>query len=79
MQVPDDILHNDALNEAAAVLPANYSFEVDCLLFTSSYNSHSECPFAMMPIMLTPAPAYSIRRTAEVSNNAICTGFWELS
>ncbi|CAK0783436.1 hypothetical protein CVIRNUC_006635 [Coccomyxa viridis] len=27
-QVPDDILHNDALNEAAAVLPANYSFEI---------------------------------------------------
>lgn len=28
MQVPDDILHNEALNEAIAVLPANYNFEV---------------------------------------------------
>ena len=39
MQVPDDILHNDALNEAAAVLPANYSFEVACLSLTSSANT----------------------------------------
>ncbi|GIL65397.1 hypothetical protein Vafri_19153 [Volvox africanus] len=27
-QVPDDILHNDQLNEAIAVLPANYNFEI---------------------------------------------------
>ncbi|PNH00630.1 Diphthamide biosynthesis protein 1, partial [Tetrabaena socialis] len=27
-QVPDDILHNDQLNEAVAVLPANYNFEI---------------------------------------------------
>lgn len=27
-QVPDDILHNEALNAAIAVLPANYNFEV---------------------------------------------------
>lgn len=27
-QVPDDILHNAALNAAAAVLPANYNFEI---------------------------------------------------
>jgi 2-(3-amino-3-carboxypropyl)histidine synthase len=26
--VPDDILHNEALNEAVAVLPANYNFEI---------------------------------------------------
>ena len=26
--VPDDILHDAALNAAAAVLPSNYSFEV---------------------------------------------------
>ena len=39
MQVPDDILHNDALNEAAAVLPANYSFEVACLFLTPSANT----------------------------------------
>ena len=33
-QVPDDILQSDALNEAVAVLPANYNFEVTvlCLL-----------------------------------------------
>ena len=30
-QVPDDILHNEALNEAIAVLPANYNFEVGAL------------------------------------------------
>ena len=28
LQVPDEILHHDALNAAIAVLPANYSFEV---------------------------------------------------
>lgn len=28
LQVPDEILLNDALNSAIAVLPANYSFEV---------------------------------------------------
>ena len=28
LQVPDEILLNEALNEAIAVLPANYSFEV---------------------------------------------------
>lgn len=27
-QVPDDILHNQALNDAIAILPANYNFEV---------------------------------------------------
>ncbi|KAG2426141.1 hypothetical protein HYH02_014856 [Chlamydomonas schloesseri] len=27
-QVPDDILHNDQLNEAIRVLPANYNFEI---------------------------------------------------
>lgn len=27
-QVPDDILHNKALNAAIAILPANYNFEV---------------------------------------------------
>jgi hypothetical protein len=27
-QVPDDILHDAALNEAMAVLPANYNFEI---------------------------------------------------
>ncbi|GLC65677.1 hypothetical protein PLESTF_000328000 [Pleodorina starrii] len=27
-QVPDDILHNAALNEAISVLPANYNFEI---------------------------------------------------
>ena len=26
--VPDDILHDAALNAAAAVLPSNYSFEI---------------------------------------------------
>ena len=26
-QVPDDILHNQALNDAIAILPANYNFE----------------------------------------------------
>lgn len=26
--MPDDILHNEALNEAVAVLPANYNFEI---------------------------------------------------
>ena len=31
MQVPDDILHNEALNEAIAILPANYNFEVSIL------------------------------------------------
>ena len=28
MQVPDDILHNEDLNKAISVLPANYNFEV---------------------------------------------------
>jgi 2-(3-amino-3-carboxypropyl)histidine synthase len=28
LQVPDGILHDEALNEAIAVLPANYNFEV---------------------------------------------------
>ena len=28
LQVPDDILHNKALNDAIAILPANYNFEV---------------------------------------------------
>ena len=28
MQIPDDILLNEDLNAAIAVLPANYSFEV---------------------------------------------------
>ena len=28
IQVPDEILLNEALNSAIAVLPANYSFEV---------------------------------------------------
>lgn len=27
-QVPDDILHNARLNDAIAVLPANYNFEI---------------------------------------------------
>jgi 2-(3-amino-3-carboxypropyl)histidine synthase len=27
-QVPDDILHDVALNEAIAVLPSNYNFEI---------------------------------------------------
>ncbi len=27
-QVPDDILHNEQLNEAIGVLPANYNFEI---------------------------------------------------
>lgn len=31
LQVPDSILHNGSLNDAIAVLPANYSFEVGCL------------------------------------------------
>ena len=39
MQVPDDILHNAALNEAAAVLPTNYSFEVAGLFLIFFYNS----------------------------------------
>ena len=28
VQVPDDILHDEALNEAISLLPANYNFEV---------------------------------------------------
>ena len=28
LQVPDVILHNKALNDAIAILPANYNFEV---------------------------------------------------
>ena len=28
VQVPDEVLHDDALNEAISVLPANYNFEV---------------------------------------------------
>jgi 2-(3-amino-3-carboxypropyl)histidine synthase len=28
LQVPDDILHDEALNEAISLLPANYNFEV---------------------------------------------------
>lgn len=28
MQIPDDILHNEALNEAISILPQNYNFEV---------------------------------------------------
>ena len=35
-QVPDDILHNDALNEAVAVLPANYNFEVSAFACSRS-------------------------------------------
>lgn len=27
-QIPDDILHDEALNAAIAVLPANYNFEL---------------------------------------------------
>jgi hypothetical protein len=28
VQVPDEVVHDEALNEAISVLPANYNFEV---------------------------------------------------
>ena len=30
LQVPDSVLHDEALNQAVSVLPANYNFEVNC-------------------------------------------------
>ena len=28
--MPDSVLHDEALNQALSVLPANYNFEVNC-------------------------------------------------
>ena len=39
-QVPDEILHDKALNDAVGVLPANYSFEVGARLSSHVCTGH---------------------------------------
>lgn len=60
-QVPDDILHDEALNVAIAVLPHNYNFEVpDCFEISNS----SDWPCLTLPCCL---PSSAAQRNACTS------------
>ena len=72
LQVPDELLHNEALNSAIGVLPANYSFEVGQRLCgaCSCCFGDMQSPGSMLTACMCPAdPQDHLEDTAAQSTH----------
>ena len=54
LQVPDVVLHNEALNEAIAVLPANYNFEASVSIYVSKWQCSGSWPICLGTSLVPP-------------------------